>query len=99
MVYCNSTWFNSIIFGLPIIVALYGPQYAVFPVFASISSFFFQLPLQLILFEVDKKIHPPIPSVEMDKPVETWWSGTEVHTGDLRLTGVWIPRVLLSIVL
>lgn len=51
--YMNSTWINTVIFGIPIYIALFGPQFAVYPVFASISSFFFQLPVQLILFEVD----------------------------------------------
>lgn len=49
----NSTWINTIIFGLPIYVALYGKAAAVYPIFASISSFFFQLPVQLFFFEVD----------------------------------------------
>lgn len=99
MVYCNSTWINTVIFGIPIYVALFGPQFAVFPIFASISSFFFQLPLQLILFELDKKIHPQIPTVAVDTSLDALWALTEVQTKELRLVGPWIPRLIVSIIL
>lgn len=43
------------IYGIPIYTALFGPQVAIYPIFASISSFFFQLPIQLVLFEIDER--------------------------------------------
>jgi hypothetical protein len=47
------TWINTIIFGAPILSAMYGPQLGIiYPVLASLSSFLFQLPLLLILFEI-----------------------------------------------
>ncbi len=68
--YMNSTWINTVIFGIPIYVALYGPKFAVFPIFASISSFFFQLPLQLLLFEIERRRNPlpETPSGDVEKP-------------------------------
>lgn len=54
----NSTWINTVIFGIPIYVALYGASFRVYPIFASISSFFFQLPVQLLIFEVDAVLNP-----------------------------------------
>ncbi len=68
--YMNSTWINTVIFGIPIYVALYGPTFAVYPIFASISSFFFQLPLQLLLFEVERRRNPlpETTSGDVEKP-------------------------------
>ena len=65
--YMNSTWINTVIYGIPIYTALFGPQFAVYPIFASISSFFFQLPVQLVLFEIEEKRRPlPIITEEGD---------------------------------
>lgn len=36
--YMNSTWINTVIFGIPIYVALFGPASAVFPIFACVQS-------------------------------------------------------------
>jgi len=43
-----------VILGTPLLKALLGPQYANLGVVAGISSFIFQLPLMLILFEVSE---------------------------------------------
>lgn len=74
--YMNSTWINTIIFGLPIYVALFGPKFAIFPILASISSFFFQLPIQLILFEIDEFRHPLESADTEAKSLEEGWTKT-----------------------
>lgn len=63
--YMNSTWINTVIFGVPIMQALYGPTAALYAILASISSFFFQLPYQLILFEISSALFPP-PTTDVD---------------------------------
>eukprot|EP01105_Mastigella_eilhardi_P013129 TRINITY_DN2988_c0_g1_i2.p1 TRINITY_DN2988_c0_g1~~TRINITY_DN2988_c0_g1_i2.p1 ORF type:complete len:379 (-),score=112.80 TRINITY_DN2988_c0_g1_i2:92-1228(-) len=53
--YLGSTWVDTIIFGVPIITALYGSDMGnLYPVLAAMSSFVFQLPYMLICFEVGK---------------------------------------------
>lgn len=44
----------AVILGVPLLKALLGPQYSSLGVVAGISSFIFQLPLMLILFEVSR---------------------------------------------
>jgi predicted permease len=46
------SWISTVILGVPLLRAALGPQYASLGVVAGISSFIFQLPLMLILFEV-----------------------------------------------
>lgn len=48
----STTWISTVILGVPLLQALLGPSYANLGVVAGISSFIFQLPLMLILFEV-----------------------------------------------
>ena len=43
---------SAVILGVPLLKALLGPKYSNLGVVAGISSFIFQLPLMLILFEV-----------------------------------------------
>lgn len=53
-----TTWINTIIFGIPILKSLYPTSPMIFqlqPVLASLSSFFFQLPTMLLLYEVHKR--------------------------------------------
>jgi predicted permease len=49
-------WLNTIIFGIPLVQAAFGPKFVVFCVFAAISSFIFQLPLQLVMLEVREQL-------------------------------------------
>ena len=88
----GSTWINTVIFGIPIYVALFGPQFVVYPIFASISSFFFQLPIQLILFEATSEDH------HSDKPLEKEW---ELNAFEIAHPHYHDPvlRIVLSIVL
>lgn len=62
----NFTWLNTIVFGIPIVSAIVGPQLGqLMPVLASLSSFFFQLPLLLVMYELgsstttiaERKVH------------------------------------------
>ena len=46
------SWASTVILGVPLVRAALGPQYANLGVVAGISSFIFQLPLMLVLFEV-----------------------------------------------
>lgn len=48
----NFSWVSTVILGVPLLRVALGPQYANLGVVAGISSFIFQLPLQLFLFEV-----------------------------------------------
>jgi predicted permease len=47
----GTTWLNSVIFGIPIMQALYGPQTLTLSVLAAMSSLLFQLPVMLFVFE------------------------------------------------
>jgi predicted permease len=48
----NFSWVSTVILGVPLLRAALGPQYANLGVVAGISSFIFQLPVQLFMFEV-----------------------------------------------
>lgn len=48
----STTWISTVILGTPLLRALLGPSYASLGVVAGISSFIFQLPIMLVLFEV-----------------------------------------------
>ncbi|KAH3766128.1 auxin efflux carrier family protein [Pelomyxa schiedti] len=51
--YLGATFADTIIFGVPLITSLYGSDIGnLYPVLAAISSFIFQLPYMLIVFEV-----------------------------------------------
>lgn len=50
--YIGTTWINTIIFGLPLLQSLYGKPVAILNILASFSSFIFQLPVMLVLFEL-----------------------------------------------
>lgn len=55
----DTTWINTIIFGVPILSAIVGQELGLlYPVLASISSFFFQLPFLLICFELNEVKNP-----------------------------------------
>lgn len=69
--YMNATWINTVIFGIPIFSALYGPASAVYPVLASVSSFFFQQPVQLVLFELSETRELPAATGALDKDFES----------------------------
>jgi predicted permease len=57
--YMDTTWINTIIFGVPILSAIVGQELGLlYPVLASISSFFFQLPFLLICFELNEVKNP-----------------------------------------
>ncbi|KAG7673403.1 hypothetical protein Ndes2526B_g03151 [Nannochloris sp. 'desiccata'] len=47
------SWVSTVILGVPLVRAALGPQYSNLGVVAGISSFIFQLPAMLILFEID----------------------------------------------
>mmetsp|Transcript_35810 Transcript_35810/g.89843 ORF Transcript_35810/g.89843 Transcript_35810/m.89843 type:complete len:446 (+) Transcript_35810:75-1412(+) len=47
----GSTWMNTVIFGIPILVAIYGPKVSILNILAAFSSLFFQLPFMLTLYE------------------------------------------------
>jgi predicted permease len=49
-----ASWVSTVILGVPLIRAALGAQYSNLGVVAGISSFIFQLPAMLILFEIDK---------------------------------------------
>jgi len=49
-----ASWVSTIVLGVPLLRAALGPQYSNLGVVAGISSFIFQLPAMLILFEIDK---------------------------------------------
>jgi predicted permease len=61
----STTWINTIIFGVPVMAAIFTPAETApltpvifatrYAVLASISSFFFQLPVQLILLELHRR--------------------------------------------
>eukprot|EP00755_Sulcionema_specki_P012528 Sspe_Gene.8423::Locus_2865_Transcript_1_1_Confidence_1.000_Length_5789::g.8423::m.8423/K13947/PIN; auxin efflux carrier family len=44
-------WINTVIFGIPVLQALYGPSTVILNILAAMSSLLFQLPLMLFLFE------------------------------------------------
>jgi hypothetical protein len=101
-----TAWINTIIFGIPIYVALFGPASAVYPVFASISSFFFQLPLQLILFEVHRHrtgllpLESPTKSDLKRDGIEYFWTATSIdlspnHHSRLK----WVFKLVLSMLI
>ena len=46
------SWISTVILGIPLLRAALGPQYAGLGAVAAISSFIFQLPCMLILFEI-----------------------------------------------
>eukprot|EP00475_Leptophrys_vorax_P028440 TRINITY_DN41123_c0_g1_i2.p1 TRINITY_DN41123_c0_g1~~TRINITY_DN41123_c0_g1_i2.p1 ORF type:complete len:419 (+),score=130.44 TRINITY_DN41123_c0_g1_i2:98-1354(+) len=48
------TYVNTLIFGIPMLSAIYGAKSVVYNVYASLSSLFFQLPVMLVLFEYRK---------------------------------------------
>eukprot|EP00013_Stygamoeba_regulata_P009198 CAMPEP_0177672724 /NCGR_PEP_ID=MMETSP0447-20121125/25509_1 /TAXON_ID=0 /ORGANISM="Stygamoeba regulata, Strain BSH-02190019" /LENGTH=189 /DNA_ID=CAMNT_0019180441 /DNA_START=193 /DNA_END=759 /DNA_ORIENTATION=+ len=52
------TWMNTLIFGVPLLQAIYGPGVVVLNVLAAISSLFFQLPVMLLLFDVQDLVSP-----------------------------------------
>ncbi len=95
--YMNSTWINTVIFGIPIYVALYGPASAVFPIFASISSFFFQLPLQLVLLEIERRRNPLVLPSPPDAKLETAWESGAVATSRLRICSPWLLGVVVAV--
>ena len=51
----------AVILGTPLLAALLGPQYANLGVVAGLSSFIFQLPLMLIMFEVGPRNRQAVP--------------------------------------
>lgn len=53
------SWVSTVILGVPLIRAALGPQFANLGVIAGISSFIFQLPLMLILFEYSTTKNTP----------------------------------------
>lgn len=48
----GTTWVNTIIFGIPMLRSLYGPQVAVLNILAAMGSLFFQFPTMLVLYEL-----------------------------------------------
>ncbi len=69
----DTTWINTIIFGVPILSAIVGQELGLlYPVLASISSFFFQLPFLLICFEMNEVKNPlqrnPLPQTTPTEP-------------------------------
>jgi predicted permease len=48
------SWVSTVVLGVPLVRAALGPQYSNLGVVAGISSFIFQLPAMLILFEIAK---------------------------------------------
>ncbi|KAI7841279.1 hypothetical protein COHA_005052 [Chlorella ohadii] len=64
----STTWISTVILGVPLLKALLGPQYSSLGVVAGISSFIFQLPLMLILFEVhvwrQEVLHGTLPETQ-----------------------------------
>jgi predicted permease len=52
--YIATTWINTIIYGIPIILVLYGIESIVWNIMAAMSSLFFQLPVMLVCFEIRK---------------------------------------------
>ena len=51
--YLGTTWMDTIVYGIPILSALFDSSVgSIYPVLASISSFIFQLPFMLIIFEL-----------------------------------------------
>ena len=50
------SWISTVILGIPLLTAALGPQYASLGAVAAISSFIFQLPVMLVLFEISSNI-------------------------------------------
>lgn len=50
--YMASTWMNTVVFGLPLVSAVYGPQFGIYTVLAALSSVAMQLPVMLATLEV-----------------------------------------------
>eukprot|EP00050_Salpingoeca_kvevrii_P008044 m.300312 g.300312 ORF g.300312 m.300312 type:complete len:474 (-) comp14418_c0_seq1:97-1518(-) len=47
----GTTWINTIIFGIPMLVSLYGPRVSILNILAAMGSLIFQMPIMLVLFE------------------------------------------------
>lgn len=60
--FISSTWINTIILGLPMLQALYGPRVAILNILAAVSSLFFQLPVMLCAFEYRRIRHGLAPA-------------------------------------
>ena len=60
------SWVSTVILGVPLLRAALGPQYSNLGVVAGISSFIFQLPVMLIMFEIfaTQRVSPEISSLE-----------------------------------
>jgi predicted permease len=53
------TYVNTLIFGIPMLSAIYGAKSVIYNVYASLSSLFFQLPILLIMFEYRRVFQIP----------------------------------------
>ncbi|KAL4458898.1 hypothetical protein ABPG75_013763 [Micractinium tetrahymenae] len=82
----STTWISTVILGVPLLQALLGPSYANLGVVAGISSFIFQLPLMLILFEVhtwrEENLRGGLPEVQGNStPRAPLLDGSEEEAG------------------
>lgn len=82
----STTWISTVILGVPLLQALLGPAYANLGVVAGISSFIFQLPLMLILFEVhtwrQENLRGGLPQVQPGStPTSIPLDGSEAEAG------------------
>lgn len=65
------SWVSTVVLGVPLIASLLGPQYASLGVVAGISSFIFQLPVMLFMFELhSSKCKQTLPSTHGPPDVE-----------------------------
>eukprot|EP01084_Bolivina_argentea_P161570 281255_1 len=54
--FLGTCWISTIILGLPLCSSIFGPSYMIYGIYAALSSFFFQLPLMIALFEMQQTL-------------------------------------------
>lgn len=76
------SWVSTVVLGVPLIGSLLGPQYASLGVVAGISSFIFQLPVMLFMFELHStKTKLPSTNVPPHISLETCSEGETSNPG------------------
>ena len=56
-IFLGTSWISTIILGLPLCSSIFGPTYIFYGIYAALSSFFFQLPFMIAMFEIQKTVN------------------------------------------
>ncbi|KXS22087.1 hypothetical protein M427DRAFT_50450 [Gonapodya prolifera JEL478] len=85
------TYINTLIFGIPVLKSIYGPNALLWNVLASISSLFFQLPIMLVFFEYRKRALEERPSLVAKVVADETDAGSSADPAPADITAIAPP--------